>query len=280
MNRKEAVKKIREMQHIAERFELCVADHDHLLDEHNRLLDEHNRLVEEHNRLVTDYNALSEELLTVGIGRIGPDDNSPWDLTPINEPRDRGELEPAVLAKYVNNLIVLRRSTEPQDEGNSTFTKTEKADMAVSLAAELFRSLAEGAIDRRIGLELLGSLDKGFKRELTTSAADPWTSDHRFELFGRLVRWDKIKTREAQLAAGVMLESLEDLYPSGLSRRLRNGITQVIIGSEAAIFRPTPSKGEEARSVSPLDAPTPGNRQCTLPSRLRPEEDGCREACR
>jgi hypothetical protein len=277
MNRTEAVKKIREMQQIADRFELCMTDHDRLLDEHNRLLDEHNRLVDVYNKLVASHTTVCDELSAVGIGSNRSDEFDPWSLGPINEPGERGELDSAVLAKYVNNLIVLRQLTDPHYGERSTFTKTERADIALSLGAELLRSLVEWAIDHRIGRELLpqGGSDRargkrgapsrrhtGKRDQSTTSAVDPWSNDHRFELSGRLVRWDKLKPREAQLAAGALLEDLEGLYPSSLTRRLRNGMAQVIVGSEPPIFRPVrhrKGKGRNSAILWTLRAHAVGN---------------------
>src|SRR5258708_1766162 len=88
MNRTEAVEKIREMQQIADRFELCITDHNRLVDEHtkqidkqNQLVDEHNQLVDEHCQLVDMYKkrvashaTVCDELSAVGIGDNRPEE--------------------------------------------------------------------------------------------------------------------------------------------------------------------------------------------------------------
>jgi hypothetical protein len=247
-----------------------------LREEHNDLVTEYHRISVQYialSNLVARYSKAAEKMSSSGHITGGWfQDFHPWGLDPLSEPGDRRELDPAKIARYVDTLLRLRRITDPDVASQMyakaasgdraalefaahgpAFMKTQFADVAVCIAAELFRALTEWAIDHHVGIELVDPTESGLSEDPSTGTqggiiSDPWINDHRYELFGRTARWDEIAPRRAQLIAANLLNTLQRLYPREMTRRIAHAMKQVIVGSEAMLFRPTRRRKGKARA--------------------------------
>jgi hypothetical protein len=237
----------------------------YLIETNNRLIEENQQIVKEHNNLIAEFLALAQtvrnyskskqEFAVIDGGRVGKFD--PWRLGPLSDAGDRGELEPRKLAEYIDTLIWLRRVTDPAKHGEAYLragnneaaevglarAKTILADIAIKLAAELFRNLVGWAIDHRIGTELLPP------DEETVLTDDPRVNHHRFELWGNEMRWATINLVEARFVAHELLTMLLDVYPSRVAESLEASMTQVLVGSDAALFRPARRRKNKSRDA-------------------------------
>jgi hypothetical protein len=203
-----------------------------------------------------EESAADELELKVGIirgGWVGSFD--PLSLKPLGKAGERRELDVRMLAEYVTTLLQIRRMTDenigatvlkgmlargshPKEieaeltEPNIRALKTWLADIALKLASELFRALADWAIDHRIGMELIAGADHDDRVD------DDRVNGHRFELAGLNNRWKLQTLPSCQFSAWLLMGLLARLYPSAIALHLNSAMHQVVLGEEATLFRP------------------------------------------
>jgi hypothetical protein len=156
------------------------------------------------------------------------------------------------VAKLLEKLAELERSTTPLNGNETAAEKGRKALEALFTAGELVGLLAGWAIDHQVGMALRGinftpeapprNLDHPEYLELCRIV-----DDHQLERDGQLARWKRLDPRSTRTLLHNLLQANPGAFPHQLQLPVMEALKALDFGEVLPVFEPLPAKYKKAR---------------------------------